>query len=146
MHLPRMLRRCRPRLVLAVAVPLGGCVVAQPYPVYPYYGHAAPIGSNTATGAVVGAAAGGLLGAAAGGPYNRGGAALGGAAAGALVGGLVGASVDQQNAQAAQGYGYGYGYVQPPDPAYAYDTAPPAQPYGYATPYAAPHAPGGYRY
>ncbi|MBY0331157.1 MAG: hypothetical protein K2X49_10860, partial [Acetobacteraceae bacterium] len=68
MHLPRMLRRCRPRLVLAVVVPLGGCVVAQPYPVYPYYGHAAaPVGSNAATGAVVGAAAGGLLGAAAGG-------------------------------------------------------------------------------
>ncbi|MBY0332503.1 MAG: hypothetical protein K2X49_17755, partial [Acetobacteraceae bacterium] len=82
---------------------------------------------------------------AAGGPYNRGGAALGGAAAGALVGGLVGASVDQQNAQAAQGgyYGYGHDDAPPPDHAYGYETAPqPEQPYGYATPY----APGGYRY
>ncbi|MBX9700850.1 MAG: hypothetical protein K2X74_15540 [Acetobacteraceae bacterium] len=123
--------------VLAIALPLGGCVVAPAYPTYPYgYGAApAPVSSNTATGAVVGAAAGGLLGAAAGGPYNRGGAALGGAAAGALVGGLLGAAVDQQNAQAAQGYGYGYGYAPAPEP-YAYPP-PPEPAYGYATPYAA---------
>jgi hypothetical protein len=122
-------------MLLAAALPLGACVVAQPYPVYGYgygYGYpAAPVGSNAATGAAVGAMAGGLLGAAAANPYNRGGAALGGAAAGALVGGLIGHSVDQQNAEAAQSYGYGY--APPSDPAYGY---------GYASPYATE----GYRY
>lgn len=138
--------RSPPALVLAAALPLlGGCVVAQPYPVYSYgYGYPAPVGPNTATGAAVGAAAGGLLGAAAANPWNRGSAALGGAAAGALVGGLVGAAADADNARAAEAQAYGY--VPPSDPAYA------GQPYGYAPAqplpegYAQPYAPYGYRY
>jgi outer membrane lipoprotein SlyB len=56
--------------------------------------------NNTASGALIGAAAGAITGAAIGGPRNGGAGALIGAAAGAIGGGLIGNSMDQeQNAR-----------------------------------------------
>jgi hypothetical protein len=111
-----MTRRCRRSppagllALLAAAPALGGCIVAQPVPVYGYaYPVPVAVGTNAAAGAALGAAAGGLLGAAAADPWNRGGAALGGAAAGALLGGMVGAAADAQTSAYA---------LPPPEPVY----------------------------
>jgi Glycine zipper len=118
-------------LLAALAMPLAACVV-QPTPVYQPYGYTAP-GSNTAAGAVTGAAAGGLIGGLAAGRHDRGLGIVGGAAAGALLGGLIGNQADRNEAAAAApppAYGYDQGYDYAPLPPVAYP-AYPEPGYGY---------------